>query len=294
MKPGLIDVGNHDITLDREFYAAHGQSFHNQSPQDSNACLDLIKSYQGITYLNHESTTICLTSEEGPQTIFRVFGSPYSLQKGNWAFQYPEHQGEDLWSRLPQDTDIVITHTPPKSHCDQGEKGASGCEALRRALWRVKPSLAVCGHVHEGRGVERVLWDLSTSPSDCGELESVKWQDPGQGNKKQSLIDLSAKSSNPMCNSRRKSHLQAGADSSARGVDWAAPLPDRGGSNPTMSFDDEMHDASERICRTGTEESCIVNAAIMASSWPYKKGIRYNKPIVVDLDLPVADQPQSS
>ena len=293
MKPGLIDIGNHDITLDREFYAAHGQSFHNQYPQDSNACLDLIKSYQGITFLNHESTTICLTSEGRPQTTFRVFGSPYSLQKGSWAFQYPEHRGGGLWSQLPQDTDIVITHTPPKSHCDQAEKGASGCEALRQALWRIKPSLAVCGHVHEGRGVERVLWDLSSSPSDCGELESVKWQDPGQGNKKQSMIDLSAKSSCPLRNSRHKSNLQparAGVDPS--GVECAASLPDRGGSNPTISFDDEMHDASERICRT--EESCIVNAAIMASSWPYKKGLRYNKPIVVNLDLPVTDQPQSS
>lgn len=40
--------------------------------------------------------------------------------------------------------------------------------------------------------------------------------------------------------------------------------------------------------RMGKEETCIVNAAIMYSSWSHSKssGKRYNKPIVVDVDLP--------
>ena len=40
--------------------------------------------------------------------------------------------------------------------------------------------------------------------------------------------------------------------------------------------------------RLGRRETCVVNAAIMASSWPYKSPNqrRYNKPIVVDIDLP--------
>jgi len=57
---------------------------------------------------------------------------------------------------------------------------------LRAALWRVKPLLHICGHCHEGRGAEVVRW--SDIPN---EIESVrKWKDPGQGNKKQSLLDL--------------------------------------------------------------------------------------------------------
>ena len=41
--------------------------------------------------------------------------------------------------------------------------------------------------------------------------------------------------------------------------------------------------------RLGRRETCIVNAAIMASSWPYRSENkrRYNKAIVVDIDLPV-------
>ena len=46
----------------------------------------------------------------------------------------------------------------------------------------------------------------------------------------------------------------------------------------------------EALCgRMGRRETCVINAAIMASSWPHKGsgGKKYNKPIVVDIDLPV-------
>ena len=41
--------------------------------------------------------------------------------------------------------------------------------------------------------------------------------------------------------------------------------------------------------RMGRKETCIINAAVMASSWPHKgvNGRKYNKPIVVDIDLPI-------
>ena len=37
------------------------------------------------------------------------------------------------------------------------------------------------------------------------------------------------------------------------------------------------------------KETCIINAAIMASSWPHRGSDRkcYNKPIVLDINLPV-------
>ena len=40
--------------------------------------------------------------------------------------------------------------------------------------------------------------------------------------------------------------------------------------------------------RLGRRETCVVNAAIMTSSWPHGAGgKKFNKPIVVDIDLPV-------
>lgn len=39
--------------------------------------------------------------------------------------------------------------------------------------------------------------------------------------------------------------------------------------------------------RMGRRETCVVNCAIMANNYPHVGGKRFNKPIVVDLDLPV-------
>ncbi len=57
----------------------------------------------------------------------------------------------------------------------------------------------------------------------------------------------------------------------------------QGGIPPSGRCDTEA--LSERMTR---RETCVINAAIMASSWPHSTNNvkRYNKPIVVDIDLP--------
>ena len=164
----MTHAGNHDITLDADFYRQHGLYFHNQHPQDPQECLQLLTRSSTIKYLNHQSADIRLTKEGGPQTTFKIFGSPYSPARGLWAFGFPLEEASQLWDQIPLDTDIIVTHTPPKFHCDEsGGRGSAGCEVLRQTLWRVRPRLAVCGHIHEGRGVERITWDLAALKSEA-------------------------------------------------------------------------------------------------------------------------------
>jgi hypothetical protein len=61
----------------------------------------------------------------------------------------------------------------------------------------------------------------------------------------------------------------------------------QGGMPPSGRCDNEA-----LVGRLGRKETCMVNAAIMASSWPHKGagGKKFNKPIVVDLDLPVWEE----
>lgn len=231
----IVVAGNHDITLDEAFYTNHGHHRHNRSHQSPAECRALIDSSPTITYLHHEHTTIRLPS--GLRTTFKVFGSPFVPDRtvGNdWAFGISESKAAELWQAIPTDTDIVVAHTPPRGHCDQSPKwGAAGSEILRRELWRVRPLLAVCGHVHEGRGAEVVRWGDGVGE----EEESVGWSDPGAGNGRMSLLDLTG---------RKGKALKEG------------------------------------------KETCIVNAAVMARSWPGPKS--YNKPIVVDVELPVWEE----
>ncbi|KAL2877586.1 hypothetical protein SGCOL_007112 [Colletotrichum sp. CLE4] len=304
----IVVAGNHDITLDQDFYAQHGSHFHNQTLQSPQDCKALLTNSPSITYLAHETATIRLSSPSGPHTSFTIFGSPYSPRNGLWAFGYdaPQHgtigaAASDLptlWDDIPPEADVVVTHTPPHTHCDESRaRRAAGCEALRRALWRVRPRLAVCGHVHEGRGVERVRWDLGCGGSAFKEESVEGWSDPGQGNK-QSLVNLSIKGGNPLRNDG--SHPESSpSDADVRNTpSGAAPstsgpksetaaepgLGTRGLGGDPISF---RTDVAALAGRLGRQETCVVNCAIMAKSYPHVGGKTVNKPIVVDLDLPV-------
>lgn len=72
----------------------------------------------------------------------------------NYSFQYPRHLAP--WeNRIPRDTDILITHSPPRHHLDIN----LGCRSLLDEIWKVKPRLHVFGHIHSGHGREAVFWD---------------------------------------------------------------------------------------------------------------------------------------
>lgn len=323
----IVIAGNHDVTLDSAFYAEYGAYFHNQSPQSPDACQDLLTSSPTITYLNHSSATIILDKDPTMKTSFTVFGSPYSPKDGMWAFGYdrtnsdssnsssskssekapslPLPKSGDLWSAIPLNTDVVITHTPPYTHCDEAisKRRAQGCEDLRRALWRVRPKLSVCGHVHEGRGAERIKWDIQgASGAPYTELGVERWEDPGAGpkNNKMSLVDLTSRGgTRPLDNDG--STVGQGGDAQGQGQGQggacehfadasATALPGFGtrgiGGNPDVSVRCDR----EALCgRMDRRETCVINCAIAATNWPHIGGKKFNKPIVVDLDLPVLE-----
>ncbi|RKU41926.1 hypothetical protein DL546_002203 [Coniochaeta pulveracea] len=324
----IVVAGNHDLTLDEEFYSRQGANLH-QTPQNPEACRRLLSENPGITYLNHAGATVRLASPSGPRTIFTVFGSPYSpcQDTGTWAFQYPRDSDEAtrLWSLIPLDTDLLITHTPPYHHCDESisKRKAMGCEILRKAMWRVRPKLHVCGHVHEGRGAERVKWDISSGNVAYAERGSEIWEDQSGNGRKMSLVDLTAKTGkvldNDGCHPAEVSH---GADDGLHdhtedddGQAEVSPhhnqpsssayrlsrinqtrtdgpsLPGYAthslGEAPIRNRSQARSDTEALRGRTGRRETCVVNCAIAATSYPHIGGKRYNKPIVIDIDLPV-------
>lgn len=219
----IVVAGNHDLALDGNY---------SNQPADAADIRGMLKADDSITYLEHESTVIKVKGVE-----INVFGSPYSpaSSETKWAFQYSPAQAEELWSSIPSDTTILITHTPPAGHLDVSAHWTQGgCTALLAALDKLRPMLHVCGHHHESRNAQIVCWNDDKAEAEHG-ATTAEWEDPGSGNKKQSLFDLTTKS-------RRA--LQPG------------------------------------------NETAIVNASIMAKS--YGRGVKaFNKPIVVDVELPV-------
>lgn len=73
---------------------------------------------------------------------------------GNWGFNLK--RGKEClqkWDLIPENTDILITHTPPLGYGDLACSGVrAGCvELLMSVQQRVKPKYHVFGHIHEGK-----------------------------------------------------------------------------------------------------------------------------------------------
>ncbi|KAH9897222.1 calcineurin-like phosphoesterase [Xylariomycetidae sp. FL2044] len=108
---------------------------------------------KGIIYLEHKSVT--LSFKDGRK--LNIWGAPDVPQCGgpDNAFQYLPHFENPWKGKIPADTDILVTHTPPFAHRDLG----LGCPNLLHELWQTKPTLHVFGHVHCGRGTQVAFWD---------------------------------------------------------------------------------------------------------------------------------------
>ena len=66
-----------------------------------------------------------------------------------------------LWASIPDDTDVLITHGPPKGIRDlsfnrDGELEMCGCTSLMKRCWALRDTLKlVCfGHIHNMDGVD--------------------------------------------------------------------------------------------------------------------------------------------
>ena len=91
----------------------------------------------------------------------KIWGSPNTPSFGNgWAFN--TNRGSDIgkvWTNIPNDTNIVMTHGPMLHHCDQliWSHINVGCEDLYHKLIEVKPNLHFCGHIHYSYGYKRMF-----------------------------------------------------------------------------------------------------------------------------------------
>lgn len=96
---------------------------------------------------------LCNTSIEIEGIKF--WGSPFSPIFYNWAFMGNVDELREIWSTIPSDTDIVITHCPAFGINDQIKDGfiSVGCPALRDKLKEIKPKYHICGHIHPGYGI---------------------------------------------------------------------------------------------------------------------------------------------
>jgi Icc-related predicted phosphoesterase len=129
----VLIAGNHDISMDEQNYA--------QPAYDA-------QTFSGFHYLNDSGVTI---------NGFNIWGSPVTPSFGyGWAFNRLGLEIKPHWKRIPDNTNILITHGPPFSVLDTpgGTRTSVGCPYLRnRTTELAQLKLHVFGHIHGSYGV---------------------------------------------------------------------------------------------------------------------------------------------
>ena len=122
----IVIAGNHDFCFERQPKEAQARLTH-------------------CTYLQDEAVVI-----EG----IKIYGSPWQPRFCDWAFNLARGPAlAEKWAMIPEDTDILLTHGPPRGCLDRTHDGREvGCEDLRQRLEGLAVKHHIFGHIHEAYG----------------------------------------------------------------------------------------------------------------------------------------------
>ncbi len=82
------------------------------------------------------------------------YGSPWVPDLAQHAFYQPSDQLAAKWSAIPEQTDVLITHTPPAGILDVSSHGlVLGCPYLAARSTELSHRTHCFGHVHASSGV---------------------------------------------------------------------------------------------------------------------------------------------
>lgn len=139
-----------NLPYDRIIFIAGNHTFVGQ--YNPKFMLDLFPLYEKVVYLwnsefNYEKDGI----------KYKIFGTPYCPDLSNWAFYGTHEELIKYFNQIPNNTDILLSHCPPKidnygrvlQPCWNYGKDF-GCEELRDVILEKKPRLVLCGHIHSG------------------------------------------------------------------------------------------------------------------------------------------------
>ncbi|KAK3627154.1 H(+)-transporting V0 sector ATPase subunit d [Elasticomyces elasticus] len=179
----LVIAGNHDFSLDLPMFRKKIADV--RPPLDP----DLVKREYGdageakrLLQTEDAKSAGIVYLEEGTHTFtlangarLKVYASPYTPSKADWGFEYDPQQEEHKWS-IDNDTDVVMTHGPPKGVLDfaSASRQRVGSPGLFAAVARARPRMHCFGHIHEAWGAKQVVWreEISETPSHFTDIDN--------------------------------------------------------------------------------------------------------------------------
>jgi len=120
--------------------------------ETAEALREASEGWRSATVLHGESAEI------GGKTFFGL-GAGIPVTPWDWSFDLSDSDAADALSVCPEGA-ILVLHSPPRGHCDVSGSGESlGSQALTDEIERLRPTLAVCGHIHESWGERSRIGD---------------------------------------------------------------------------------------------------------------------------------------
>jgi Icc-related predicted phosphoesterase len=127
IKYKIFVAGNHDVSIERKVIF-------------ENDFLD-----NGVVHLWDSEITV-----QG----LKIYGSPYTPTFGSgWAFNKDRAKISRMWEEIPDDTDILVTHGPPKGILDLSYDRDNNLEfcgdlSLKKRIRQINPKIVCFGHIH--------------------------------------------------------------------------------------------------------------------------------------------------
>jgi len=85
----------------------------------------------------------------------KIWGSPYNSYNHGSAFGKTEEKIVGHWEKIPDDSNMLVIHSPAYGVLDKNAKGEhEGSKDLLRKLVKVEPRYFICGHRQSTHGYE--------------------------------------------------------------------------------------------------------------------------------------------
>lgn len=116
---------------------------------------DYTQGNMGTILMEHAPSNLIYSVEQSAYIGGKKFWfSPWSPVFGDWAWMLLEPDLDTIYQRIPPDTQVIVSHSPPFGAGDLTIRGeAVGSKALAARMAELgNLELVVCGHIHEDFG----------------------------------------------------------------------------------------------------------------------------------------------
>lgn len=125
-------AGNHDFYLESLMKNKAEDFFRSKLPDNCSYLRDTLLQINGI----------------------KIWGTPWVTNLTRWAFNEKEGKLIYKYSNMPENLDILLTHSPAKGYCDtikeHKETEHLGSSSLRNIIYAKHPKWVFNGHIHSG------------------------------------------------------------------------------------------------------------------------------------------------